>query len=84
MPRADLTVSLALGGYGTASGEGVCAGVVEKRPPAVRLVGDGDNGDGERGDLGDGLGDFRPTKRNLDGDLESDLRIDLTAEVTST
>ena len=50
----------------------------------MRFVGDGDKGDGERGDLGDELGDFLPTRRNFDGDRERDLRIDLTAEVTST
>ena len=77
-------MSFALGGKGTAKGEGVWFGMVEKRPPPVRLVGDGDKGDGERGDLGDELGDFLPTKRNFDGDRERDLRIDLTAEVTST
>ena len=43
----------------------------------------GDRGDGDRGDFGDGLGDL-DIKRNLDGDLESERRRDLTADVTST
>jgi hypothetical protein len=43
----------------------------------------GDSGDGDSGDLGDELGDLGP-RRNLDGDLESERRIDLTADVTST
>jgi hypothetical protein len=43
----------------------------------------GDKGDGDNGDLGDELGDF-VTRRNFDGDLESDRLRDLTALVTST
>ena len=43
----------------------------------------GDRGEGESGDFGDELGDF-VTRRNLDGDLDSERRSDLTADVTST
>lgn len=42
----------------------------------------GDDGQGDRGLLGDKLGDF--FKAHLLGDLESDLRRDFTADVTST
>ena len=43
----------------------------------------GDAGQGESGDFGEELGDL-VTRRNLEGDRESERRIDLTAEVTST
>lgn len=43
----------------------------------------GDSGDGDRGDLGDELGDL-VTRRNFDGDRDSERLSDLTAEVTST
>ena len=43
----------------------------------------GDNGDGDKGDLGEELGDL-VTRRNFEGDRESDRLRDLTAEVTST
>lgn len=44
----------------------------------------GDNGEGERGDLGDEDGDFLVTRRNFDGERERERRSDLTADVTST
>ena len=66
-----------------ASGEGVWDRLLE-RPPKMELWRfGGDNGDGESGDLGDELGDLGP-RRNLEGDLESERRMDLTADVTST
>lgn len=40
-------------------------------------------GDGESGDFGDVFGDL-VTRRNLDGDRDSERLRDLTAEVTST
>lgn len=43
----------------------------------------GDNGEGDRGDFGDELGDF-VTRRNFDGDRERERRSVLTAELTST
>jgi hypothetical protein len=43
----------------------------------------GESGLGDRGDLGEELGDF-VTKRNFEGDLDSDRLRDLTADVTST
>ena len=79
--REDLKASLALGGYGTARGDGVCGVVDELGCEHARFC--GDNGEGDRGDLGEELGDL-VTKRNLEGDRDSDRRMDLTAEVTST
>jgi hypothetical protein len=81
----ERSASFALGGNGTAKGDGVWGGLLKP----VKMVGldtarlGGDFGDGERGDFGDELGDFL-TKLNLDGDRESERRRDLTAEVTST
>jgi hypothetical protein len=40
-------------------------------------------GEGDRGDVGDGLGDFA-TRRNFEGDRDSDRLRERTAEVTST
>lgn len=40
-------------------------------------------GDGESGDLGEELGDL-VTRRNFEGDRESERLRDLTADVTST
>jgi hypothetical protein len=80
----DRSANLALGGNGTASGDGVCGVLL-----LVNIAGyadarfDGDIGDGDRGDFGDGLGDF-VTSRNLDGERDRERRRDLTAEVTST
>ncbi len=80
----DRSASFALGGNGTAKGDGVCGML-----PAANTVGvetvrlEGDKGDGESGDLGDSLGDL-VTRRNLDGDRDSERRSDLTADVTST
>lgn len=82
----ERSANFALGGKGTANGDGVYGGLLV---PPVKIVGceavrfGGDNGDGDRGDLGDELGDFL-TRLNLDGDLESERLRDLTAEVTST
>jgi hypothetical protein len=80
----DRKASFALGGKGTASGEGVCGGLLGVKMLECEVVRfGGDNGDGDNGDLGDELGDF-VTRRNFDGDLESDRLRDLTALVTST
>lgn len=81
---AERSDSLTLGGNGLARGDGVCTVV-----PAKMLAGcerarfGGDRGDGDNGDLGDGLGDF-VTRRNLEGERDRERRSDLTAEVTST
>lgn len=42
----------------------------------------GDNGDGDKGDCGEELGDL--AAKYFEGDRESDRRIDLTVEVMST
>ena len=81
----ERSASFALGGKGTARGDGVLGGL----PKPWKMVGldvarlGGDSGDGESGDFGDELGDFL-TKLNFDGDRESERRRDLTAELTST
>ena len=82
----ERSANFALGGNGTANGDGVCGGLLVL---PVKIVGcetvrfGDENGDGDSGDLGDELGDFL-TRLNLDGDLESERLRDLTAEVTST
>jgi hypothetical protein len=86
-PRVeDRSASFALGGKGTAKGEGVCGGLLGLLPK-IELWEDvlfgGDNGEGDRGDLGDELGDF-VTRRNFDGERERERRRDLTAELIST
>ncbi len=45
---------------------------------------EGDEGDGGSGDLGDVLEDFSVARRNFEGERDSERRIDLTADVTST
>lgn len=84
----DLSASFALGGKGTARGEGVWGVLLEElvkklrwEPVLARL--EGERGDGESGDFGDELGDFF-TRLNLDGERERERLRDLTAEVTST
>jgi hypothetical protein len=79
--------NFALGGNGTARGDGVCGGLLGLPVKIVAGWEDarlgGDKGDGESGDFGEELGDL-VTRRNLDGDRDSERRRDLTAEVTST
>lgn len=81
----ERSASFALGGKGTANGDGVCGGLLNP----VKMVGlemarfGGDSGDGESGDFGDELGDFL-TKLNLEGDRDSERRKDLTAPGKST
>lgn len=81
----ERSASLALGGNGTASGDGVWGVLVVDAKTAgyedARL--EGDNGDGDSGDLGDELGDL-VTNLNLDGERDKERLSDLTAEVTST
>jgi hypothetical protein len=84
-------VSFALGGKGTARAEGVWwVGALAKGVlpgPLAKMLGWDDArlcGDGDSGDLGDGLGDFLVTRRNFEGDRDRERRRDLTAEVTST
>lgn len=80
----ERSANLALGGNGTASGDGVWGVFV-----AAKMAGyeearlDGDSGDGDSGDFGEGLGDL-VTSRNLDGERDKERLSDLTAEVTST
>lgn len=84
---ADRNANFALGGNGTAKGEGVCGGLPEnpaKRELWVDARFGGEAGEGDNGDCGEELGDFFGTKRNLDGDRDNERRRDLTAEVTST
>lgn len=82
---ADLRESFTLGGNGLARGEGVCEGVIENMVEGceVRRFG-GERGEGDNGDFGDELGLLSVTRRNLEGERESERRSDLTAEVTST
>lgn len=80
----DRSANLALGGNGTARGDGVCGVFVLANNAGyedARL--DGETGDGDSGDLGDELGDL-VTSRNLDGERDKERLSDLTAEVTST
>ena len=72
----DRRANFALGGKGTASGDGVWDGLLPNTD-GVENVRFG--GDGESGDLGEGLGDF-VIRRNLEGDRERERRMDLTAE----
>lgn len=77
----DRRASFALGGYGTARGDETCDGLPMEKADGVETARFG--GDGERGDFGDGLGDF-VIRRNFDGDLDRERLRDRTAEVTST
>jgi hypothetical protein len=80
----DRSANFALGGKGTARGEGVCGGLLCAKMLEWEVVRfGGDNGEGDKGDFGDELGDL-VTRRNLDGDLESERLRDRTALVTST
>lgn len=83
---ADLSDNFTLeGGNGLANGDGVCVGALVKivaGGKSLRFC--GDEVEGERGDFGDELGDFCATRRNLEGERESDRRSDLTADETST
>lgn len=45
---------------------------------------EGDEGDGESGDLGDVPEDFSVTRWNFEGERDSERRSDPTADVTST
>jgi hypothetical protein len=75
----ERSASFALGGNGTARGDGVGGGLLE----ANKGCGEARWGmGGDRGELGDGLGDFA-TRRNFDGDRERERRSDLTALATS-
>lgn len=75
----DRRANFALGGNGTARGEGVCDGLLPKMDGVENAR---FGGEGERGDLGDGLGDL-VTRRNFEGDRESERLMDLTAEEIS-
>lgn len=77
----DRSASFALGGYGTARGEDTCEGLPMVNAEGVETARFG--GVGERGDFGEGLGDL-VTRRNFEGDRDSERRSDRTAEVTST
>lgn len=75
----DRSANLALGGNGTARGDGVCGGWGTDSEDASC---EGDS-EGEKGDFGEELGDL-VMMRNFEGDLESERLSDLTADVTST
>ena len=75
----------ALGGKGTANGEGEVTAKDEKM--FAEVVFDGECGEGDSGDFGVGDGDAEVTRRKagpLDGDLESERRSCRIAEVAST
>ena len=76
---------LALGGNGTAKGEGELTANDEKMFAQVMF--DGERGEGDSGDLGVGDVDAEVTRRKagpFEGDLESDRRSCRMAEVAST
>lgn len=80
---AERNESLTLGGKGLARGEGVWFGVLD----GALLSSDDlpeDFGEGEWTETGEELADLDVTKRNLDGERDSERRKDLTADVTST
>ena len=77
----DRSASFALGGKGTARGDGVCGGLLAPNTVGVDTARFG--GEGDRGDFGEGLGDF-VTRRNLEGERDKERLSDLTADVTST
>lgn len=79
--RIERCDNFALGGKGTARGEGVCECRFKKSCDDWRFG--GDRGEGDKGDLGDGLGDLDLTNRNFDGERDKDRRKDLTADDTS-
>lgn len=76
----DRSDNFALGGKGTARGDGVCEPRFDKDDCRFG----GDRGEGESGDFGDWLGDFDVTKRNFDGERDNERLRDLTADPTST
>lgn len=78
--------NLALGGKGTASGEGVCGGLLPTKMEGCADVArlGGEMGEGESGDRGDALGDLPNELRNLEGERDSERRMDLKPSLTST
>lgn len=83
--RTPVRFFFALGGNGTAKGEGDVTANEEKM--FVEVVFDGESGEGDSGDFGVGDGDADVTRRKAgprEGDLESDRRSCRMAEVAST